>query len=95
MLVDDHILGKDSVFYDRENPPMKVGTIYASMDEFWTAVRQHAIKEQFQLATKKSYKEMFRGVCNVEGCPWTIVASLMRDQQQVRVLTLFICSMLT
>ena len=74
---------------------MKVGTIYVSMDEFGAAVRQHAIKEQFQLATKKSYKEMFRGVCTAEGCPWTIVARLMRDQQQVRVLTLFICSMLT
>ena len=69
---------------------MKVGTIYASMNEFRVAVRQHAIKEQFQLATKKSYKEMFRGVCTAEGCPWTIVASLMRDQQQVRVLTLLI-----
>ena len=56
MLVDDHILGKDSVFYDRENPPMKVGTIYASMNEFRVAVRQHAIKEQFQLAIENLVK---------------------------------------
>jgi len=34
LLIDDHIPGEDSVFYDKENPPMKVGTIYASMDEF-------------------------------------------------------------
>ena len=32
LLVDDP--GEDSMFYDRENPPMKVGTIYPSMDEF-------------------------------------------------------------
>jgi len=65
---------------------MKVGTIYVSMDEFRIVVRQHAIKEQFQLATKKPCKEMFKGICNAEGCPRTIVARLMRDQQQVRVL---------
>ena len=34
LLVDDHIPGEDSVFYDRENPPMKVGIKYPSMDEF-------------------------------------------------------------
>ena len=39
LLVDDHVPGEDSVLYDRENPPMKVGTIYASMDEFRTTVR--------------------------------------------------------
>jgi len=54
LLVDDHILGEGSVLYDRENPPMKVGTIYASMNKFGAAMRQHAIKEQFQLAIEKS-----------------------------------------
>ena len=43
LLVDDHVPGEDSVLYDREDPPMKVGTVYASMPEFRAAVRHHAI----------------------------------------------------
>jgi hypothetical protein len=86
-LVDDHVPGEDSVLYDKENPPMQVGTIYASMNEFRAAVRQHAIKGQFQLATEKSCKDLFRGHYKAEGCQWSIVARLIRDNQQVRVLT--------
>ena len=44
MLVHDRVPGEDSALYDREDPPMKAGTIYASMNEFRAAVRQHAIK---------------------------------------------------
>ena len=69
---------------------MKAGTIYASMNEFRAAVRQHAIKGQFELATEKSCKDLFRGHCKVEGFPWSIVARLMLDQVQVMVLTLLI-----
>lgn len=79
----------DFVFYDREDPPMKEGTIYTSMDEFRSVVRQHGIKEQFELGTEKSYKKLFRGYCKAKGYPWSIIARLMRDQQQVRVLTPF------
>ena len=89
LLVDDHISSEDYVFYDRENPPIKVGTIYPSMDEFRAAVRQHGIMGQFELGTQKSCKDLFRGYCKAKGCPWSIVARLMRDKQQVRVLTLF------
>jgi hypothetical protein len=71
---------------------MKVGTIYSSMDEFRATVRQHAIKRQFQLTTKKSRTNYFSGKCNHEGCSWTISTRLIRDDQQVKVLTLFICS---
>jgi len=95
LLVHDHVPGEDSVFCDKEDPPMEVGTIYSSMDEFRAAVRQHAIKGQFQLATKKSRKDYFSGKCAHDVCSWTISARLMRDDQQVRVLTLFICSTLT
>jgi len=44
LLVDDIIPREESVVYDMEDPPMKVGTIYASMNEFRAAVRQYAIK---------------------------------------------------
>ena len=89
LLVDDHVPGEDSVLYDREDPPMKVGTVYTSMPKFKAAVRHHAIMKQFELGTEKSCKSFFRGYCKADGCSWTIVVRLMRDNQQVRVLTLF------
>ena len=83
--VDDCIPGEDSIFYDKENPPTEVGTIYASMNEFRSAVRQHAIMGQFDLGTEKSCTTLFRGYCKAEGCPWAIVARLMSDKKHVRV----------
>ncbi|CAO2204399.1 unnamed protein product [Urochloa humidicola] len=83
--VDDYIPGEQTVIYDREDPPMEVGTIYASMNEFRAAVRQHAIKEQFELGTQKSCKDLFRGYCKADSCKWSIVARLMSDKKQVRV----------
>lgn len=55
------------------------------MPEFRTAVRHHAIMNQFELGTEKSCKSVFRGYCKADGCPWSIVARWMRDNQQVRI----------
>jgi hypothetical protein len=77
LLVHDNVPGEDYVIYDKEDPPMKVGTIYSSMNEFRAAVRQHAIKGQFQLATKKSRPDYFLGKCAHEGCSWSISARLI------------------
>jgi hypothetical protein len=85
LLIDDVISGEESIFYDLEDPPMNVGSTYASMKEFRAAVRHHAIKGQFELGIEKSCKKVFRGYCKADGCPWAIVARTMRDGQQVRV----------
>jgi hypothetical protein len=54
---DGCILGEESVFYDREDHLVKVGTRYSCMNEFRAAMRQHAIKGQSELGTKKSCKK--------------------------------------
>ena len=64
---------------------LDVGTVYPCMKEFRAAVRQHAIKEQFELGTEKSCKKLFRGYCKANGCKWEIVGMLMKDEKQVRV----------
>jgi len=87
--VHDLIPGEEAVVYDRENPPMKVGTIYASMPEFRAAVKQHAIKGQFELGTEKSCKDLYRGYCKASSCKWHIVARMMiHNKPQVKVRTL-------
>ena len=83
--VDDHIPGEEAAFYDREDPPMDVGTLYPSMEEFRAPVRQHAIKGQFELGTEKSYQTLFRGYCKANGCKWATVARKMSGTKQVRV----------
>ncbi|WVZ82023.1 hypothetical protein U9M48_029339 [Paspalum notatum var. saurae] len=85
LVVHDTVPGEESTFYDKEDPPMSVGSTYASMKEFRAALKQHAIKGQFELGTEKSCKDRFRGSCKAEGCEWAIVARLLNDGKQVRV----------
>ncbi|WVZ92106.1 hypothetical protein U9M48_038195 [Paspalum notatum var. saurae] len=85
LAVDDEIPGERSVFYDKEDPPMIVGSIYPSTDEFRAALKQHAIKGQFEVGTEKSCKNRFRGFCRANGCHWAIVARLTQDGKHVRV----------
>jgi hypothetical protein len=66
---------------------MDVGNTYASMNEFSSIVRQHAINGQFEVGTNKSDTDRFRGYYIAKGCPWVIVESLMHDEKFVRVLT--------
>jgi len=82
---DDHIPGEVAAFYDREDPPMDAGTVYPSMEEVRAAVRQRAIKGQFELGTEKSCQTLFRGYCKANGCKWAIVAQKMSGTKQVRV----------
>ena len=77
--VDDNEATEPLFFYDRDNPDMSVGTLYSSMPEFRLAVKQHAIVKEFELGTKKSDPERFRGFCKSKGCKWIIRARTQRD----------------
>ncbi|KAG6427693.1 hypothetical protein SASPL_111939 [Salvia splendens] len=84
--VDDHIPNEEIVFHDMEDPPMDVGTIYANMNDFRRAVKQHAKKTQFELVTEKSNPNLFRGFCKAKTCPWSIVARLMKKEKHAEVI---------
>src|SRR6266540_2097783 len=71
--------------YDPENPPMEVGTMYPSMEEFRVALKHHEIMGQFEWATEKSCTTRHIAYCVAPGCPWAIVARLTRDEKSVRV----------
>ena len=82
--IDDHIPNEETVFHDMEDPPMDVGTIYANMNDFRRAVKQHAIKTQFELVTEKSNPNLFRGFCKAKTCSWSIVARLIKKKSMSR-----------
>ncbi|KAL1554823.1 hypothetical protein AAHA92_15339 [Salvia divinorum] len=67
--VDDRIPNEENVFPDMDDPSMDVGTIYANMNDFSRAVKQHAIKTQFELGTEKSNPNLFRSYCKAKTCP--------------------------
>ncbi|KAG6416104.1 hypothetical protein SASPL_123528 [Salvia splendens] len=83
--VDDRIPNEENVFYDMDDPPMDVGTIYTNMNDFRKAVKQHAIKTKFELGTEKSNPNLSRGFCKAESCPWSIVARWMKNEKHVKI----------
>lgn len=85
IVVSDEVPADPELVWDRDDPPMEVGTKYPSMNEFRMAVKQHAIVSEFELETEKSDPDRFRGKCSANGCPWKIRAKTQADKS-VRVL---------
>jgi hypothetical protein len=71
-----------NVEYDREDPPMTVGSTYPNMNEFKLVIRQHAVKHDFEFNTEKSAPHRFTAHCKTKDendCPWRIHASTTDD----------------
>jgi hypothetical protein len=84
--VGDGIPSEMVISYDKNNPPMEVGTLYPSMEEFNMVVRQFAINKEFDLGTIKSDKRRYRCYCkSSEDCPWKISGSKHKEQKIVKV----------
>ncbi|RLM64783.1 hypothetical protein C2845_PM16G05530 [Panicum miliaceum] len=77
--VDDNVPEEPMFEWDKDNPDISVGTCYPSMADFRLAVKQHAILNEFELATVHSDKKRFRGNCGSLGCPWIIRARTQHD----------------
>ena len=78
-----------NVEYDKQDPPMTVGSVYPNMAEFKMALRQHAVKHEFEYNTEKSTPRRFRGYCkrrDEDDCPWRIHASTTDDMCTVVVI---------
>ena len=67
--VDDNVPKEPMFERDRDNPDMSVETCYPCMIDFRLAVKQHAIVNEFELATAHSDKQRFRGHRASLGCP--------------------------
>ena len=78
------------VAYNKDDPPMEVGSIYPNMSEFKLALATHAIKKEFEYNIEKSEPGRYRAYCaGVEdGCNWRLHASTMSDKVTVQVISL-------
>ena len=85
----DDVPSEVVISYDKNNPPMDVGTIYPTMEDFKMAVRQYAINNEFDLGTEKSDKKRYRCFCkSSDDCPWKINGTKHKEQSTVEVNTL-------
>ena len=94
MEVDEELAGygKDhtpNVDYDKNDPPMVVGTMYLNMKEFKVTLSQHAIKYEFEFNIEKSAPSRYRVYCSRrdrDNCPWRLYTSTMQDMRTVMVI---------
>lgn len=84
--IDNIVPGELVIIYDKNNPCMDRYTKYPSMKEFRLAVRQFAIKKEFELGKVKTDPERYRVKCAIEGCAWSLVGRRQNDKT-IMVLT--------
>jgi hypothetical protein len=90
---EDGLVGKDPiphpiVAYDKEDPPMNVGSTYMNMSEFKLALSYYAIKHEFEFNIEKSDLGRYRVYCSrkvQDGCRWRLHASTMDDKVSIKV----------
>jgi hypothetical protein len=86
ILVDDDADCEASIVVDKENPKIEVGESFPTMHDFRMALRQHAIKKEFEVHNVVTNKTRYRAECKAEGCGWRIVARKLQRQPTVVVL---------
>ena len=90
--VDDIAHEEPLYEWDRDNPDMSVGTVYPSMEELRLAIKQYAIKREFELVTEHSDTERYRVCCGALGCPWKLRARTQHDGSvRVHFLIVYTC----
>lgn len=90
---EDGLVGKDPepplfFAYDKDNPPMNVGSTYRNMAEFKLALSYYAIKNEFEYDTEKSDPGRVILHCSrkvQDGCSWRLYAHTMDDGVTVEV----------
>jgi len=75
---------------DLENTKIEVGVTFGDGDTFKKAIRQYAIKGEYEIAAPYSEATRYRGYCKAERCRWRIHASQLQDGRTWEVLVLFL-----
>jgi hypothetical protein len=71
---EDYLPNEKRVMYDKMNPSMQPGSLFPNMKEFQIAMRQYAIKHEFELRIDVTSTTRYVGYCKGGDCPWRIYA---------------------
>jgi len=90
--VDDYLPEERIVVHDPNGPSLDLGLVYPNMKEFRLAVRQFAIRAEFELHIVKTDPTRYIADCKGEGCNgercrWHLVGRRQPDGCTVMVLT--------
>jgi hypothetical protein len=96
---EDGLIGQDPLppvpigAYDRDDPPISVGSLYPDMAEFRLALSQHAIKYKFEFNIEKSDPDRMRVYCSrkkEDKCRWRLHAYTL-DGVTIKVIGACMC----
>jgi hypothetical protein len=71
---EDYLPDEKRAKYDKINPSMQPGSLFSNMKEFRIAMRQYAIKHEFELGIDVTSTTRYVGYCKGGDCPWRIYA---------------------
>jgi hypothetical protein len=71
---EDYLPDEKRAKYDKINPSMQPGNLFPNMKEFRIAMRQYAIKHEFELGIDVTSTNRYVGYCKGGDCPWRIYA---------------------
>jgi hypothetical protein len=71
---EDYLPNEKRVMYDKMNPSMQPGSLFPNMKEFRIAMRQYAIKHEFELGIDVTSTTRYVRYCKGGDCPWRIYA---------------------
>jgi hypothetical protein len=71
---EDYLPNEKRVMYDKMNPSMQHGSLFPNMKEFGIAMRQYAIKHEFELGIDVTSTTRYVRYCKGGDCPWRIYA---------------------
>ncbi|KAL5648200.1 hypothetical protein ACJX0J_042555 [Zea mays] len=71
---EDYLPNEKRVMYDKMNPLMQPGSLFPNMKEFRIAMRQYAIKHEFELGIYVTSTTKYVGYCKGGDCLWRIYA---------------------
>jgi len=82
-LVVDDAWGCENIVHatDLENPRIEVGITFGDGDTFKKAIRQYAIKGEYEIAALYSETTRYRAYCKAKGCKWRIHVSQLQDER--------------
>lgn len=80
-LVVDDMVGCETIVHvtDFENPKIEVGVTFEDGKSFKKAIRQYAVKGEYEIAAPYSEATRYRGHCKAKRCKWRIHASQLSD----------------
>ena len=75
--------------HDREDPTFEIDATFADSDTFKLAIRQHAIKREFEVDVIYSDRKRYKAkCCSSDDCQWFIHAKKLKDCLTFKVLML-------